>query len=481
MRISRISMSPEPLQGPSAYGRHFVVRVSDFSISPRSILLLFVLYFGGGAACADTNFWSRQSAGLDYWNIHTLAINPATPTTLYAGADLITGCVDAFDSCVSTDRGAIYKSTDGGVTWGVIGPTNSGVLTLTINAATPATLYAGTRAGVAKSMDGGTTWVAANNGLPAYPHVFTLVIDPTTPTTLYAGTVRGVFKSTDGGATWDATGTGFANTDVTAMAINPMTPAIVYAAGKIKNYQMETSGGGIFKSTDGGATWVAANTGLTDLFVKALVINPAMPTTLYAGTYGGGLFKSTDSGATWGATNTGLPVSQSGLIDVYALAINPVTPTTLYLGSWSHGVFKSTDGGATWVSVKAGLGEGTVILTLAITPAKRARLYAGTLIGVFQYDEGSDPTQIISDADRIFNYLEATYPQYLAPARAASVTTPMYLYTPPVYYYRHYSGANAYIATSNGMVFYLGPATGNVIFPLGAQADFLGMATKSGF
>jgi hypothetical protein len=95
--------------------------------------------------------------------------------------------------------------------------------------------------------------------------------------------------------------------------------------------------------------------------------------------------------------------------------------------------------------------------------------------------KGSDPTQTISDADRIFNYLEATYPQYLAPAKAASSATPMFVYAPPVYYYRHYSGANAYIATSSGTVYYLGTASGNAILPLGTQADFLGAATKSGF
>jgi len=87
----------------------------------------------------------------------------------------------------------------------------------------------------------------------------------------------------------------------------------------------------------------------------------------------------------------------------------------------------------------------------------------------------------ISDADRIFNHLEATYPQYLSPAKAASATTPMYVYTPPVYYYRHYPDTNAYIATSCGMVYYLGPASGNSILLLGTQADFLGAATKSGF
>ncbi len=477
MRISQFTMpSPAPLQGPAKIRSPLAARLSDFSIPGRLFLLLLALYFGSNAACAGTNIWTRQSVGLGPGLIKALAINPATPTTLYAGTDSITACLAIEgSSCVSTDSGGIFKSTDGGASWAAIGPTNSGVLALAINPATPTTLYAGTRGGVSKSTDGGATWVAANTGLPVAPHVGTLAIDPATPTTLYAGTYRGgVFKSTDGGTTWVAASTGLTNTSVRALAIDPATPSTVYAAGTT-DYQVGTSGGGVFKSTDGGATWIAANTGLTDTYVTSLAINPATPATLYAGTFGGGAFKTTDGGATWVAANTGLTDTYVG-----TLAINPATPTTLYAGTY-RSVSKSTDGGATWVAVNAGLGPGTLILTLAIATATPASLYVGTLIGVFRYDEGSDPTQTISDSDRIFNYLEATYPQYLSPAKAASATTPMYVYTPPVYYYRYYSGTNAYIATSNGMVYYLGPASGNLILPLGMQADFLGAAVKSGF
>jgi hypothetical protein len=57
----------------------------------------------------------------------------------------------------------------------------------------------------------------------------------------------------------------------------------------------------------------------------------------------------------------------------------------------------------------------------------------------------------------------------------------MFVYTPPVYYYRYYSGTNAYIATSEGLIYYLGPASGNSIFLLGKQADWLGVAATAGF
>ena len=78
---------------------------------------------------------------------------------------------------------------------------------LAIDPATPTTLYAGTASGVFKSTDGGGSWRAVNAGLTAL-HVRALALDPATPTTLYAGTYGGgVCKSTDGGGSWRAVNT----------------------------------------------------------------------------------------------------------------------------------------------------------------------------------------------------------------------------------------------------------------------------------
>ena len=103
------------------------------------------------------------------------------------------------------------------------------VQTLAIDPNTPTTVYAGTHdGGVFKSIDSGATWTATNTGLPSIFWVNSLAIDPITPTIVYAGTWwGGVFKSTDGGAHWTA------NYDydnfVSTLAIDPKNPAIVYA------------------------------------------------------------------------------------------------------------------------------------------------------------------------------------------------------------------------------------------------------------
>src|SRR5947208_10604439 len=105
--------------------------------------------------------------------------------------------------------------------WTTDGPHSETINALAIDPQTPTTLYAGTSGdGIFKSTDGGGNWSAVNTGLTT-PYgaiwVNALAIDPQTPTTLYAASSGGgVFKSTDGGGTWSAVNTGFATTCVAA-------------------------------------------------------------------------------------------------------------------------------------------------------------------------------------------------------------------------------------------------------------------------
>jgi len=92
-------------------------------------------------------------------------------------------------------------------------------MALAIDPATPTTLYAGTQcSGVLKSLDGGDSWSAVNTGL-TNQYVYSLAIEPTT---LYAGTNRGAFRSLNGGRSWAAAG--LANAQAWVLAIDPDTP-----------------------------------------------------------------------------------------------------------------------------------------------------------------------------------------------------------------------------------------------------------------
>src|ERR1019366_4735212 len=143
---------------------------------------LVVRWFGGvrltakavviGAVALACGTAHVTQAGINVWTSHgpyggvftALAIDPTTPSTLYAGTGYQAG----------TGGGGVYKSTDGGGTWSAVnGPTGlSGFVVdaLAIDPSTPSTLYAGTGDpegagtgnGVYKSTDGGGTWNAVN-------------------------------------------------------------------------------------------------------------------------------------------------------------------------------------------------------------------------------------------------------------------------------------------------------------------------------
>ena len=87
----------------------------------------------------------------------------------------------------------MFKSTNGGGNWTAVntGLPETYVYALAIDPATPTILYAGTYGGgVFKSTNGGGNWSAFNTGL-TNTTVYALAIDPETPALLYAGTVGG--------------------------------------------------------------------------------------------------------------------------------------------------------------------------------------------------------------------------------------------------------------------------------------------------
>jgi hypothetical protein len=198
--------------------------------------------------------------------VSSLAIDPLTRTTLYAG----------------TQGGGVYKSSNSGGNWAQVntGISNLFVLAVAIDPLSPTTLYAGTGGGgVFKSIDSGGNWNPINNGLPV-PVVNTIAIDPLTPSILYAGAGILVFKSIDAGENWLPATVGITSL-VNTLVIDPLTTNTLYAG---------TMGGGVLQSLVAGAVWLPINNGLTTLLVQALAIDPQNPTTLYAGTYGGGVF-----------------------------------------------------------------------------------------------------------------------------------------------------------------------------------------------
>jgi photosystem II stability/assembly factor-like uncharacterized protein len=348
--------------------------ISALAIDPKIPTTLYAGSVEGGGVFRSIDggaTWTDSSSGLPGDGIDSLAVDPQTPSIVYAGAG-----------------GGVFKTSNGGATWA---PSHVGLapgrgIRIAIDPQTPAVLYAGTAAaGVFKSTNGGTSWIAASAGL-LDRRIYALAVDPRTPAVVYAGTFgRGVFKSTNGGATWAGSPNALTAQAINVQAIDPRTPSIVYAG---------TYGGGVFKSTNGGASWSVSSAGLTADVVYALAVDPRTPATVYgagattafSGTSsfffnGIVLSKSLDGGASWQPSATGI----TGFV-VYALAIDPQRPATLYAGT-ERRVFKSTDAGASWSAADVGLPSQEVV-TLAIDPQTPDVVYAGTSAGVFKSTNG---------------------------------------------------------------------------------------------
>ena len=97
-------------------------------------------------------------------DVSVLAIDPNNPETIYAGI--------AADSYGLIPDSSIFKSTDGGRSWTAIdngltdSPDSESISALALDPKTPTTLYAGTSGcGVFKSTDGGANWTAISTGL----------------------------------------------------------------------------------------------------------------------------------------------------------------------------------------------------------------------------------------------------------------------------------------------------------------------------
>jgi hypothetical protein len=336
-------------------------------VEPSSMKYDSIVQKGSQFTLTGINTWtSNGPIGAD---VHSLAIDPSNPATIYAGTV------------------GVWKSVNCGGNWSHSVLSN-GFLALVIHPTNASTIYGGGNEGVFKSTDAGITW--SKIGLS---EVNSLAIDPKNPTTLYAGVGSGprVYKSIDGGTSWSNSGSlssfGFGTVD--ALAIDPINTTTIYAA--LADASID---GGVYKSTDGGGNWVRTT---LPSGVRSLAVDPNHPTTLYAGTELNflsptGVYKSTDGGDSWNLIKTSTPPLL--LFGVRALAVDPSNPTTVYVGEDGR-VFKSTDGGTSWSVLGTGLPADSGIWALAVDQSGNS-LHAGlgpTGSGVydFQYSGGCAP------------------------------------------------------------------------------------------
>src|SRR5437763_987876 len=176
--------------------------------------------------------------------------------------------------------GGIVKTTDGGIHWEPIFDSQpvSSIGSLAIAASDPNIVWAGTGEawirshisvgqGIYKSTDAGKTWKLM--GLEKTGRIGHLVIDPKNPDIVMACALghaygpqqeRGVFRTTDGGAHWDRVLFTDENTGCSDIVMDQGNPRTLFAGMwplEIHTWGRESGGpgSGLYMSRDGGTTW----------------------------------------------------------------------------------------------------------------------------------------------------------------------------------------------------------------------------------
>ncbi len=241
---------------------------------------------------------------------------------------------------VGAASGGIFKTTDGGVHWEPIFDEQpvSSIGSLAIAPSDPNIVWAGTGEawirshisvgqGIYKSTDAGKTWTLM--GLEKSGRIGRIVIDPRNPDIVLAAALghaygpqqeRGVFRTTDGGKTWERVLFTDENTGCSDLVMDPSNPRILFAGMwplVIRTWGRESGGpgSGLFKSTDGGVTWKKlTGRGLPSRTTGkfALAIARSNPNRIYAlietgdgvplngkETDRGKMWRSDDGGDTW--------------------------------------------------------------------------------------------------------------------------------------------------------------------------------------
>ena len=289
---------------------------------------------------------------------------------------------------VGTAGGGVWKTTNNGTTWAPIfdDQPNLSIGDIAIAPSAPDIVWVGTGeansrqsssygAGVYRSTDAGVTWTLM--GLEASGSIGRIVIDPDDPNVVYvaaagdlfkAHSERGLFKTTDGGQTWIRSHVIDDDTGFIDVLMDPTDPQVLFAA----SYQRRRApfgfngggpGSGLWRTADAGRTWQPVTGGLppTGQWGRTgLTIHRADPRIMYALIEPGpstrqpidpaappdpsrpGLWRSDDAGATWRivSAENGRPMYFS------QVRVDPLDPDVVYV--LARAAMKSIDGGRTF-------------------------------------------------------------------------------------------------------------------------------------
>jgi photosystem II stability/assembly factor-like uncharacterized protein len=347
----------------SVFDDQAILSIGDIAIDPVNPDIVYVgtgeangghNNFPGAGVYKSTNAGNTWThLGLDSTtSIGRIVINYNNPQEIYLAA------VGSYFS-PNPERG-VYKSTDGGASWSksLFLSDSTGAIDIVMHPTNPQWLMAamwervrrpnssrlyGPSSGIYRSTNGGANWelIGADKGLPD-PSAMNvgrigLAISKSNPQILFAlyndgASYIGLYRTTNGGNSWtDADpdkeidgGTSNFSWYFGQVRVHPDNPAVVYAMDVM-----------FMKSTNSGGSW-NLDWG-THVDHHALAFHPNDPNYLLVGNDGGINF-STDMGNTWSETAQ-LPITQ-----FYEIGLDLQNPERLYGGTQDNNTVRTKTG-----------------------------------------------------------------------------------------------------------------------------------------
>ncbi len=223
--------------------------------------------------------WKQVLNVSEHTGFNEVHLDPRDPNVVYAAAHQRQRKV--FTYIGGGPESALYKSTDGGITWNKIMsglPSGDiGRIGMAISTVHPDLLYCIVEAreggGIYKSTDRGASWSKQSSYSTSGNYYQEIFCDPVNPDKLYSMNVF-LQKSIDGGKTWTNYGERHKHVDNHAIWIDPANPA----------HTLVGCDGGLYETWDDAASWqFKANLPITQ-FYKVVTDNALPFYNVYGGT-----------------------------------------------------------------------------------------------------------------------------------------------------------------------------------------------------